>query len=1632
MSAVKAKRAMIAAALALVFPGLMTLGGVAAPENFRTDPWIGEGMVFQRGVPFEVSGDGNPGDTVTVVLDKATSKTRVDSRGRWTARLPAFAEGGPYTLRICASSGARQELPDIYAGDVWICSGQSNMQMPVWGLDPFFRLSDGNKVAASAHDPQLRLFQVPHSTALHPQTRFAAEVGWKGAVSPEAVKPFSAVGYSFGRELRRRHPGVPIGLVGTYWGGTRIEPWIPERALASAGYTNEIARLVGMRRIDFKPQMSAADAEKYNAWLKAFERAFEVESRPGAWRRSDCESIPSLNAPGVAEYRFTFKIGPEAVGHDFVFHIDAVDDADITFLDGREIGATTPLRGDTSTWEKKRDYAFKVDRPGRHEIVVRGYSFFGSLGLSSPVEVLDRTTGVKTDLDESPFEERILFRADIKRLGARPMPPEATSDPRKDNTLPSSVFNAMVAPLKGMRVTGTIWFQGCANGNEAGRYAGFGRTLVGAWREWFEYPSMPFLVAQLGSFKRETPRSRLSDDFWKAMKPDDSGFAFLREAQYDYGTDPGCGIACAIDIGDHSNIHFPNKREVGRRLAHEAFRVAYGEKGFAPGPSVVCAFIRNGKVVVKVKDAGEGLSADGDGVISPRVFSLAGEDGTPRWATARIADSDEIEVESEAVAEPREVRYAFTGYAGGNLIRRKGDGLPLFPFRAKVSKPQLATTARTSATDRYAAWCAWREAYEPDYSDSSGLLEPPETGRIARPIRIAEGGRARAEIVIDDSKAVFIDNFFPTNVWNVELRLARGHERAVARFAARELAGNLKRITGADFPVVRKSEGKLPVRMFLGPTFAKAHFADDLAALSSGGSSDGFAVRVKDGDIYIFGARPAGTLYGVHAFIENNTDLIWAFPLPRNPDDDFEGTVFTERKTLDIVWADAREKPAFIERGWQGGDETWMYRNRCNYDCRDPDRGFFFRHGGHYLSPQYYDFSAGIREYNPVDGKGVRAVSWSETSRITCLTGKDLVRHAAESVPCVKTMRYDLDVSCVFGMDDTPGRCECETCRAPITAADGRMLTPKDGEEFWCARFYEYINKLDDEIQKVYPGFETSTFAYYYAKRCPAIRLNKTIVPVFCCYGRKDRANPVFAPVNAQWLELYKSWMPHSAEIGMYDYYGFLDGRPYAEVYQRELQAQREIGFLRTSTEGFMRNDFLGGADERWVMTRLMWNPDQDVERLHRYFNRRAYREAAPAMDRFRGAIRKAVFAADAADAKDPDFRGKNKELKAIILAAGIVEELHGYLTDAENAATHSVSRELVRRTKDALDLLTGKAKPPPKDPLAKKAKRKKRPPLPDFEKTLRENVLAKEILPAIEKGVLATAEAAFAEFAQKAETDDNRTSGVYGYWATRKEAPSAIRRMADRFSAQEKYRANHRPEEGARLYDIWMNIDGDLLPVDFRLQRLEAKIAFLKANKMPLAAAETERRELLKRVAVEGATAGERGRALLALEGAAAIDRVLFDRFMPNNLRRDAALRIVEAHTADGKADWKAAADHLFRAIADSDWSNLARNCYSRQNSDDYRLDAVVGFCEKAMKAGEGKLALDLFNRAEKELGYDRDVRQALKDENRTISGAFERETAVELGARYGKIRKLRDKLTGFATKVQDENGIDEITLDE
>ena len=579
----------------------------------------------------------------------------------------------------------------------------------------------------------------------------------------------------------------------------------------------------------------------------------------------------------------------------------------------------------------------------------------------------------------------------------------------------------------------------------------------------------------------------------------------------------------------------------------------------------------------------------------------------------------------------------------------------------------------------YARWTNFTAGYQPDYSDSSKYLEPPPTGRLAKPIPIARDGKALAEIVVDLSEAIRIDNFFPA-IHNHELRAARGHEVPVARLAANELSAWLFQLTGGDFPVLIKPSAAENVKIYLGATFAKPHFPEDLERLASGGSTDGFAVRVKDGDIYLFGARPAGTLFGVYAFLENNTDIIWGYNWGN------DSAVYTEHPNLDVVWADAIEKPVFIHRGWQGGVAEWQRQNRSNF-FGNPDDGAFRLNGGHYFSPQYYDYSEGMQRFNPVH-RGKRVQAWGETHSLVCLSQPDYFEHASEVIPNVKEIKFGGGLyGCVFGIDDNSGVCQCPGCTAPIKTRDGSFITPKDNHGlYYSTAYYTYLNQLDDALQKVWPGFVTSTFAYFFNANFPAIDVNPTIVPWLCTYGRATHNQPISAPVNRGWWKRYRDWMGHSSEIMLYAYYGLGDGfLPLAEAHQFDLKAQRAIGFLRNSTEGSLKgHDVLGVADERWCVARLDWDPDQDVEQLHRYFNRRVYREAAPWMDRFRGTIRQAYFA-----------NGCKGDLPAILRRPEIGKELRRCLDEAVKAVQHPTSRYLVEMASARLDDVILNPKPP-------------------------------------------------------------------------------------------------------------------------------------------------------------------------------------------------------------------------------------------------------------------------------------------------------------------------------------------------
>ncbi len=575
--------------------------------------------------------------------------------------------------------------------------------------------------------------------------------------------------------------------------------------------------------------------------------------------------------------------------------------------------------------------------------------------------------------------------------------------------------------------------------------------------------------------------------------------------------------------------------------------------------------------------------------------------------------------------------------------------------------------ARVDDPVRYAAWTNFVANYKPDYSDSSAYLKPPREGRIAKPVRLTEKGRAKCEIVVDFSDAILVDNFFPDrSKWRIFLREARGKERFQTRFAANELKRWLREITGADVPVLLAPSGEKRARLFLGASFAKPHFPEDLALLASGGAHDGFAVRERDGDLYLFGASPAGTLNAVYAFLENNTDIIWAFK------DETTGTVFTPQPTLDAVWADAVSKPAMAWRGVIAGD--WAIRNYMN--VYHP--AGWSRAGGHYLCPQYYASCEGLMRFNPVldrfDPK--RLDRWSEYTQLACLADPEFRRRATEYVPNVRLLRYEGREHMVFGPDDNYGVCECPLCTAPITNRLGKVLTPEtDYFEYYNAWFYSYLNQLDAQIQKYNPGFITSTFAYFMGAPYPEIELSKNIQPQLCAYVRKSQTEPLFAPVNQHWWRMYRDWAAHGADMIDYDYWALsIHLYPKAEALKFDTQAKRDIGCLSAYSEGACTGEHLGAGNTRWCIARLLWDPDLDVEQLHRRFNRRTYREAAPWVDRFDGTIREA-FLRHAH--RTIDFES-NREVAILIRDLGLEEELRGYLAKAQKTVRHPKAKVLV------------------------------------------------------------------------------------------------------------------------------------------------------------------------------------------------------------------------------------------------------------------------------------------------------------------------------------------------------------------
>lgn len=655
----------------------------------------GDHMVLQRDLPVRVAGTAVPGMSVRVRFAEKEQIGRADADGEWEVSFPAMSAGGPYEMTVENDIGAMITFRDMLVGEVWLCSGQSNMEFTVNGPNYFYSLRDGEAVAKNAHDDRLRLLQVPH--ALNPDgpsAEMSAGASWTPATSPDAVKMFSAVGYWFGVFLREKFGDVPVGIINSSWGGSTIQPWIAEEAYIAAGRKVDIDAIAS-GRVAFGPNYEAermrCDAkrmETFKEWIakymssdpEATAAALSGWAKPGidlsGWRQTTFSHFTAANDVGVAWFRREIAIPPKWAGRRVVVHMDAVSDCDEAFVDGVKIGETgfdVP-----KYWMAARNYALpeEVSAPGTHVLAVRVMNHYSTGGIYGKAWLACGEEHV--DIDCGEWAERVEFKADLKKIGTRPTAPGSVEGIRDSYQSATTLYNAMIHPFTKMNLRGFLWYQGCSNTGDPDDYRNLQPMLIDCWRRAWGLPDAAFIIAQLSAFERHSPEDRLPEDYWRGLNPDNPGYARLREVQDEMRGIPGVGVAVTIDIGDSSDIHPHNKKDVAFRMFRQAERLCYGSTGTCEGPRYSSKTVEDGKLRVSFSGIDGGLTLHGD-TVGEHSFAVAGADGRYVWANA-VLDGNTVLVWSPEVPDPVDVRYAWA-MCPPNPNLYNGEGFPAFPFR---------------------------------------------------------------------------------------------------------------------------------------------------------------------------------------------------------------------------------------------------------------------------------------------------------------------------------------------------------------------------------------------------------------------------------------------------------------------------------------------------------------------------------------------------------------------------------------------------------------------------------------------------------------------------------------------------------------------------------------------------------------------------------------------------------------------------------------------------------------------------------------------------------------------------------------------------------------------------------------
>lgn len=619
--------------------------------GIRLPALVGDNMVLQRNVKLPLWGWADPGETIAVTFMNKTSSTTADKNGKWSLKLNACSAGGPYEMII---KGRTEEikLKNILIGEVWVCSGQSNMVFDFVSLKTRY----ANEIASSEND-QIRQVLINRTWSASPAENVKTS-GWKSA-NPQNIISFSAAGYFFAKELFDKYQ-IPIGLINTSWGGTRAQAWTDEETLrAFPQFGNEIALLKDSVQISRKKEEYAKRIADWKAKITTDDKGY-ANGKP-AWNASDLDDSPWKTAvlpatwdriglgsnPGSVWFRKVIEIPDALAGKDAVLKAGVIDDEDETFINGEKVGGVN-----NSSLRREYRISGNLLKPGRNIITIRMVNYSGAAGITS-------TTPMELKIGDNSISLNGEWKCQAGMV--------ATGMPGNYNVqdLSASIYNGMIAPLIPYAIRGVIWYQGESNSDRAFEYRTLFPAMIGCWRKNWGQGDFPFIYQQLVNFMAP------------GAAPADSKWAELREAQLMSLSVANTGMAVGIDAGEANDIHPKDKKTIGQRLALIARKIVYGEKKLvASAPVYESMKVKDNKIILSFRNNESALVAKNGEL---KHFAIAGADKKFVWATA-VIKGNTIEVWNDAIAHPVAVRYAWANNPEGcNLYNT--DGLPVSPFR---------------------------------------------------------------------------------------------------------------------------------------------------------------------------------------------------------------------------------------------------------------------------------------------------------------------------------------------------------------------------------------------------------------------------------------------------------------------------------------------------------------------------------------------------------------------------------------------------------------------------------------------------------------------------------------------------------------------------------------------------------------------------------------------------------------------------------------------------------------------------------------------------------------------------------------------------------------------------------------